>query len=104
MARAEGGLVPKSTERTSFTKDVQGGRQMDESTSINLSMDDEDDAGACWERGVATEWAEDLADSRQDLYTSDDGEPVERGPSPESGPRPSNSESQRTNRTRSDRR
>ena len=58
---------------------------MDDSTSNKVSMDDEDDAGACWERGVAEEWAEDLADPRQDLYTSDDGEPVEREPSPESG-------------------
>lgn len=56
---------------------------MDESPSIKLSL--EDDAGACWERGVAKEWAEDIADSRQDLYTSDDGDPVERDPSPEHG-------------------
>ena len=53
---------------------------MDDSTSNKVSMDDEDDASACWECGVAEEWAEDLADPRQDLYTSHDGEPVERDP------------------------
>jgi hypothetical protein len=29
-----------------------------------------------WAEGVAREWAEDLADVRQDIYTPDDGEPV----------------------------
>jgi len=29
--------------------------------------DDEDDAGQEWARGVAREWANDLADPRQDL-------------------------------------
>ena len=27
-------------------------------------------------RGVATEWADELADSRQDIYTLDDGQPI----------------------------
>ena len=66
---------------------------MDENTSIKLNMDDEDEAGACWERGVAKEWAEDLADPRQDLYTSDDDEPVQRDPSPDSGFGSTNTES-----------
>lgn len=36
---------------------------------------DEEEAIA-WTEGVAHQWAEDLADSRQDIYTMDDGEPV----------------------------
>ena len=36
----------------------------------------EDDAGAAWMTGVAREWADELSDARQDIYTVDDGEPV----------------------------
>lgn len=37
---------------------------------------EEDDAGLAWAEGIGREWASDLADPRQDLYTMDDGEPV----------------------------
>ena len=30
-----------------------------------------------WETGIAREWRQDLADSRQDIYSLDDGEPVD---------------------------
>ena len=33
----------------------------------------EDDAGENWSIGVAHEWAEELSDSRQDIYTMADG-------------------------------
>jgi len=36
----------------------------------------EDDAGDAWMAGVAREWADDLNDERQDIYTMADGEPV----------------------------
>lgn len=36
----------------------------------------EDDAGDAWMTGVAEEWADDLNDPRQDIYTLADGEPV----------------------------
>jgi len=36
---------------------------------------DEDDAGLAWQRGIALEWLEELADSRQDVYTLEDGQP-----------------------------
>lgn len=36
-----------------------------------------DDAGARWAEGVAREWAEELADTRQDIYTLDDGQPID---------------------------
>jgi hypothetical protein len=39
----------------------------------------EDEAGVQWSSGIAREWAEDLADPRQDIYTLDDGEPVDEG-------------------------
>jgi hypothetical protein len=38
---------------------------------------DEDEAGVLWMQGVAREWADELADTRQDIYTLEDGEPVD---------------------------
>ena len=37
---------------------------------------DEDEAGTAWVSGVAREWADELKDPRQDIYTLADGEPV----------------------------
>ena len=37
---------------------------------------EEDAAGSAWMNGIAHEWAEELQDARQDIYTLDDGEPV----------------------------
>ena len=37
---------------------------------------DEDDAGTVWSQGVSKEWAEELQDARQDIYTLEDGQPV----------------------------
>lgn len=36
----------------------------------------EDDAGDAWMEGVARQWADDLKDPRQDIYTLADGEPI----------------------------
>ena len=36
----------------------------------------EDEAGAAWISGVLREWSEELADSAQDIYNLNDGEPV----------------------------
>jgi hypothetical protein len=37
----------------------------------------DDPAEAVWQFGVAREWAEDLADERQDIYDISDGQPVD---------------------------
>jgi hypothetical protein len=37
----------------------------------------EDDAGAAWAAGVSQQWTDELADTRQDIYTLDDGEAVD---------------------------
>jgi len=37
---------------------------------------EEGDAGSAWTRGIAREWADELADSLEDIYTLDDGQPV----------------------------
>jgi hypothetical protein len=39
-------------------------------------LPDEDDAGIAWAPGIAQQWAEELRDSRQDIYTVEDGQPV----------------------------
>lgn len=38
---------------------------------------EEDAAGAAWAAGVAREWADDLGDARQDIYTQEDGEALD---------------------------
>jgi len=37
----------------------------------------QDDAEAEWIAGIAREWADELSDVRQDIYTLADGEPVD---------------------------
>jgi hypothetical protein len=38
---------------------------------------DEEETDALWMQGVAREWADELADTRQDIYTLEDGEPID---------------------------
>lgn len=37
----------------------------------------EDEDGTAWVHGVAHEWRDELNDSREDIYTLTDGEPVD---------------------------
>jgi hypothetical protein len=37
----------------------------------------EDDAGAAWTAGIGHQWADELGDARQDIYTLEDGEAVD---------------------------
>ena len=37
---------------------------------------EEDETGAAWSQGVAGAWADELRDARQDIYTLQDGQPV----------------------------
>lgn len=36
----------------------------------------EDEAGGMWPHGIAAEWSAELQDPREDIYTLDDGRPV----------------------------
>jgi len=36
----------------------------------------EDEAGGMWARGIAADWSAELQDVREDIYTLDDGQPV----------------------------
>ena len=40
-------------------------------------VSEEDEAGTVWGHGLAREWADELSDSRQDLYTLVDGQPAD---------------------------
>ena len=37
---------------------------------------EDEETGTLWMEGVAREWAAELADEREDIYTLEDGEPV----------------------------
>jgi hypothetical protein len=39
-------------------------------------LPEEDEAGGDWAHGIAREWADELRDDRQDIYTLEDGQPV----------------------------
>ena len=41
-----------------------------------LFLPGEDEAGRLWASGVASEWSAELSDPREDIYTLDDGRPV----------------------------
>jgi len=44
---------------------------------ISTTPDEEDQAGLSWMDGIVHEWADELADSRQDVYTLADGDPID---------------------------
>lgn len=39
-------------------------------------LPDEDEAGVAWAQGIAKEWTPELEDVREDIYTLEDGQPV----------------------------
>jgi hypothetical protein len=45
-------------------------------TVLVLAASQEDDESKLWTAGIAREWADDLTDPDQDIYTLADGEPV----------------------------
>ena len=45
-------------------------------TVLIVPASQEDDAGDAWMIGIAQEWADDLNDPSQDMYTLEDGEPI----------------------------
>jgi len=44
---------------------------------VIVLVPEEDDAGLSWAQGITREWAEELADPRQDIYTLEDGQPLD---------------------------
>jgi hypothetical protein len=43
---------------------------------VIVFVPEKDEAGNLWPNGVAREWASELSDPREDIYTLDDGRPV----------------------------
>jgi hypothetical protein len=41
-----------------------------------IVLPSEDEAGSLWAQGIASEWSTELSDPREDIYTLDDGQPV----------------------------
>jgi len=46
------------------------------SVRVIVLASEEDEAGWAWAAGVASEWSAELSDPNQDIYTLDDGQPV----------------------------
>ncbi len=46
-------------------------------TIFIVPVSQEDEAGDTWAAGIAREWADELRDPDQDIYTLTDGEPVD---------------------------
>lgn len=44
---------------------------------VLVLLPEEDEVGALWSSGIAKEWAAELTDPRQDIYTLEDGQPVD---------------------------
>ncbi len=46
-------------------------------TILVVPSSPQDEADDGWMAGIAHQWSDDLSDSRQDIYTLDDGDPVD---------------------------
>ena len=44
---------------------------------VVLQPNDEDEAGQAWAAGIARAWADELNDPQEDIYTLEDGEPID---------------------------
>ena len=44
---------------------------------IVLIPEEEDEGGPAWKFGVSSEWLAELSDSAQDIYTLNDGQPID---------------------------
>jgi hypothetical protein len=44
---------------------------------VIVLIPEEDEAGAAWMQGIAREWAAELSDPREDIYSLEDGKPVD---------------------------
>ena len=51
--------------------------EVDETHWLQVQVPEEDDAGGGWMPSIAREWATELRDPREDIYTLEDGKPVD---------------------------
>lgn len=57
--------------RAQVPKDVPAGQ-----VRVIVFLAGEDEAGELWASGVVSEWSAELSDAREDIYTLEDGQPV----------------------------
>ena len=55
---------------------IENADSMEMTPRVIVLLPDEDDAGIAWASGIAKQWVDELGDSRQDIYTLEDGQPV----------------------------
>ena len=46
---------------------------------VIVLVSEADEGGDAWAAGIASEWADELKDTHQDIYTLNDGQPVDAG-------------------------
>ena len=47
------------------------------SVRVIVLIPEEDEGGSAWEAGVSSEWSAELSDPAQDIYTLNDGKPID---------------------------
>jgi hypothetical protein len=67
-----GDIDPEHQLRASVPEELPAGP-----VRLIVLLSDDDAASPAWSHGVAREWADELSDSSQDLYTLADGQPVD---------------------------
>ncbi len=60
-----------------WREEMHSSKKFGKSHGKDEFVHDEDEAGATWAMGVAQEWSAELSDAREDIYTLDDGEPID---------------------------
>jgi hypothetical protein len=58
--------------RAEVPKDLPPGQ-----VRLIVLLPEEDDAGTAWASGIAKAWSAELSDAREDIYTLDDGKPID---------------------------
>ena len=53
-------------------KDMDTQPKLSRALPVELLVADKDEAGPAWAQGIARDWANDLADSAQDIYALED--------------------------------
>lgn len=71
-------IVGRIDEQHRLTADVPAAVPTGRVEVVLIVPDTEGDpADSAWQAGIAHEWADDLADERQDIYDLTDGRPVD---------------------------
>ncbi len=64
-------------EQHRLSADVPSSVQPGKVRLLLMTPNDEDEAGLAWADGIAREWAAELSDPREDVYSLSDGRPLD---------------------------